>query len=356
MARGDHYPGERRWFRDPATGTLIWQLTAYNAHSTKLSYTTPSWTPDGEWIVFFGELSWGRDSPYGLFKAGSDGRVIVQLSDSPVRFPFAAIDAPRNRVLFPSGDEIRSVDLTTCDERTVAGFESASNWGGMTIDPEWRHALTTFTWNGLHQLVRLDLETDTPVEILADAQGFSRAQYCGDGSGMIRFSGSTLATRPDIVEHQALWIIEEGDEVPSTPLIQGADREITHDSWLGRSREILFVQCEEPHPPEAYPSSIRAVDVDTGYVRLIADRGSYWHCSASPDGRRIVSDTNWPQRGLLLIDARTGQERTLCWPGESGGPRVWGHPHPSFSPDGTRVLYNSDATGISQLYVAAVDE
>ena len=42
----------------------------------------------------------------------------------------------------------------------------------------------------------------------------------------------------------------------------------------------------------------------------------------------------------------------LCWPGESGGSAGWGHPHPSFSPDGTRVLYNSDATGAGQIYLA----
>ena len=35
------------------------------------------------------------------------------------------------------------------------------------------------------------------------------------------------------------------------------------------------------------------------------------------------------------------------------GPQ-WTHPHPSFSPDETAVVYTSDVSGHSQVYVAVI--
>jgi len=356
MARGQTFGSERRWLRDPHTGTKVWQLTGYHCHSTKLSYSTQSWTPDGAWIVFFSELRWGRDAPLGLFKVRGDGGVIVQLSDTPVADPFACIDWPRRRVVFVSGDEVRTVGLDDFREEVLVRFPGASAFGGMTMRPDGRAALTTFTEGNVCKLVRIGLEDGVATTIFAEPDRFGRAQYCFDGTGTIRFSGGRFAARPDIAEPQGIWVIEEDGSDLRAPVPRDGWREITHDTWRGTSREVIFIQANRLQITERYPSTIEAVDVDTGALRIVARRGSYWHCCASPDGTRIISDTNWPQRGLVLIDVATGREQILCWPGESGGAPAWGHPHPSFSPDGRRVLYNSDPHGISQLFVALVEE
>lgn len=89
-----------------------------------------------------------------------------------------------------------------------------------------------------------------------------------------------------------------------------------------------------------------------------------------------MCDTTCPDIGLQLIDPDTGAHDTLCYPGSSNGgaqwaetipadddkttPETygpqWSHPHPSFSPDGKRVIYTSDRTGTSQIYVADVPD
>ena len=104
-------------------------------------------------------------------------------------------------------------------------------------------------------------------------------------------------------------------------------------------------------------------------------------------GRRILCDTNHPDRGLYLIDAETGECRhlgeslssnqgsqwrkstyalaedftqarnTLSWM-ENAGDTVYGpqhtHPHPSWSTGETMVAFASDKTGTTQVYVAEV--
>ena len=353
MAR--RFGSEARWFRDERTGAMIRQLTSHNANSTKLSYTTQSWTPDGRRIVFLSQVEWGRGAPIALFSVEDSGRNLTQLTETHSSSTFACIDWPRNRVLFATGDTVRGVGLDDFREEDLFHLPGAGGFGCMTMHPDGRSALTTFTQDGLCRLARLWLETGEAEIIFEDPNGFGRAQFCGDGSGTIRFSGGRLNALPTD-SHQAFWAIEQDGTNLRAPIRQQADEEFTHDTWLGRGREVIHIQCTNDRDWEIYPSTIRAAHADTGESRVIARRGSYWHCSSSPDGKRIVSDTNWPQRGLVLIDVETGKERMLCWPGESGGSAGWGHPHPSFSPDGTRVLYNSDATGAGQIYMALIEE
>jgi hypothetical protein len=52
------------------------------------------------------------------------------------------------------------------------------------------------------------------------------------------------------------------------------------------------------------------------------------------------------------VHVPTGRYRPLCYPRSSQGHPQWTHPHPQFSPDGSMVLFNSDRTGICQIYLA----
>ena len=81
----------------------------------------------------------------------------------------------------------------------------------------------------------------------------------------------------------------------------------------------------------------------------------FWHSAASYDGEWIVADTSWPDVGLKLIHVPTGHWRTLCHPlAEHDHAGV--HPHPSISQDGRKVVFASDWTGVSQVYVAHVTD
>ena len=107
----------------------------------------------------------------------------------------------------------------------------------------------------------------------------------------------------------------------------------------------------------------------------------------------MLCDTVHPDIGLRLVDVETGEHTPICYPQSSSsgsqwktdryalaedwaaaqqtgdrekalswmemkvdtvyGPQ-WTHPHPSFSPDETAVVYTSDVSGHSQVYVAVI--
>ena len=58
-----------------------------------------------------------------------------------------------------------------------------------------------------------------------------------------------------------------------------------------------------------------------------------------------------PMSGVLLVDIETGEQRILCrFPRHQKHP---GHPHPNFSPDGTKIAFTLADGDYSQ--VAVVD-
>jgi len=92
-------------------------------------------------------------------------------------------------------------------------------------------------------------------------------------------------------------------------------------------------------------------------------------------GTLMVADTKFPDIGIQLFNPLdgSGEPRFLClsdstnvgdhWeidhcPYDDGPVEVYApqhtHPHPNFSPDGSRIVFTSDRTGHSQLYEVEV--
>lgn len=75
----------------------------------------------------------------------------------------------------------------------------------------------------------------------------------------------------------------------------------------------------------------------------------YLHCNVRRDGRFAVVDTK--SGGIVLIDmTRQVKPRQLADTRLDRHPR---HPHPHFTPDGTKVIYNDTNTS-NQVRVAMV--
>ena len=86
-----------------------------------------------------------------------------------------------------------------------------------------------------------------------------------------------------------------------------------------------------------------------GTSRLVQAADNYSHCNVRRDGRYAVVDTGGG--GVVLIDlAGRARPRQLADTGFAPHPR---HPHPHFTPDGTKVIYN-DTDASRRVRVAIV--
>jgi len=123
-----------------------------------------------------------------------------------------------------------------------------------------------------------------------------------------------------------------------------------HECWVGRTGRVLLTTCDDPADGTLYivtPGEEKAEVLNKG-LQLC-------HISASTDGRFYVGDEG--HTGLLHVGSiETGKVRPFCQTHTSFGTPQAGHPHAYMTPGNEWVIYNSDCTGIAQVYAARMPQ
>lgn len=128
-----------------------------------------------------------------------------------------------------------------------------------------------------------------------------------------------------------------------------------HQVWLGSTGRVLSTLSrrpgDDPHEGDLVsigPGDARPTEVARGWA--------FDHIAVTTDGRYFVSDAK-PRGEVVVGSIATGKVRVLCESGTSllGRPQ-YVHTHPFFSPDRRHVLFNSDRSGLGQIYVSTVPE
>jgi hypothetical protein len=147
-------------------------------------------------------------------------------------------------------------------------------------------------------------------------------------------------------DNRNIWLIDrDGGNLRPLELPYGNG----HWMWLGGTKRIMSNLEKEQQ-------GIAVMAENYKEPELFANGEHYWHGSCSMDGKWMVSDTNWPDHGIHIINVATKKHKILCYPNSSSCHPQWTHPHPSFSPDGRMVVYNSDAGGIPNVYLAVIPD
>jgi len=90
-------------------------------------------------------------------------------------------------------------------------------------------------------------------------------------------------------------------------------------------------------------------------AELLVKMEGFCHISASAGGKYFVVDDMRTGR-LYVGSTSTGKVLPLCESRASCGRPQYTHPHPYITPGNCYVIFNSDRTGICQVYAAALPE
>ena len=128
-------------------------------------------------------------------------------------------------------------------------------------------------------------------------------------------------------------------------------RDVQTPAWSPDGRKLAFVSQRDGN------SEIYVMNADgSGQRRLTWSEGDDTHPSWSPDGRQLVFDSNrdgiW---NLYVMEAGGGAERRLTHRGASADSSRDYARHPSWSPDGRRIAFDSDRDGNEEVYVVDAD-
>lgn len=332
-----------------------------------LYFTNPTCSADGRRGFF---VSYRTGYP-NLFSIDLQTGDLLQLSDRCDINPFSPAPSLDSAWLyFSAGNCVRAVSTTTGEDREISRL-SANLLGNCSLSADGHFLAIALRHSEYCEMAVVDLRTFR-TEMVARAKEIGHIQFCPSDSSLLEYSGTV---------HQRIWLHNRRTGENRYLYDQPASEWIVHESWLGAGEEVMFVH---------WPKRLCAISRNGGAPRVLANINT-WHASSNRDGTLCIADTVHPDRGLILIDPRTGQWRTLCMPGatcrgtqwvhdqpamgagidtsiirskqpeldpppkptdtaSTYGPQ-WSHPHPRFSPDERQVIYTSDRDGWSQVYM-----
>jgi oligogalacturonide lyase len=367
FGKGARFDSEHSTYRDRATGALVHQLTSRPCINHATYFLQSSFTPDGQTLVFISYRAGEAAQLFEIYPFPSGE--IRQLTDGVPIHPFsAAIHPDGSRIFFVRQGGIWSLDRTSLEETCVVDFPGAQ-LGECSLG-EGARWLTAAVKRG-------------------GESGIAAGRADGGGWHFIPFPRTVIHPQFHPIEPE--WIEFAGDPAPRMHRVRrdgtgleclyehANDEFVVHETFLGDTGDLVYT---------VWPRALCRMNWRSGERTTICEFNA-WHITPSRDGSRVLCDTNHPDRGLHLIDVATGSLRQLCvtessnggsqWKtsryalaedfaaarsaGKTGalswmevstdtvyGPQ-WTHPHPSFSPDETKVVFASDRSGHPQVYV-----
>ncbi len=349
--KGRLYPSEMKIFRDERTGAKITQITDYPSINHNLYFITPSSTFDDKTYLFISN----RSGSYNIFAADAETGVITQLTDCARLSVYSVVAATNTReCYFVAGNEVRAVNVDTLNERLLARFDGPAS--GLDINTKGTLLVTSITKDSQQTIMLVHTDGTGSEEIYTPPRSSMIYQFCPIDDNIIEYADGI---------DQRMWILKVKQKKEYPLYLHDRNQWITHESWLGGTDKMIFTH---------WPYALKIIDKDEQKASILA-KFNVWHASSRKDGSLIVCDTTCPDIGLQLIDPKTGKHKTLCYPNSSNagtqwkfdtpatgktnkytyGPQ-WTHPHPSFTSNGKKVVYTSDCTGHSQVYVVDVPE
>jgi oligogalacturonide lyase len=351
-------------YRDRATGRRVWQLTSLESISHPTYFLQSSFSRDSSRVYF---VSY-RTGNAQLFEKEYPSGALRQLTRGVAIHPFSpALHPTRDEIVFTRGGGLWAVRIHSLADRLIAEWEGATlGEPSLSADGEW---VTAAYKRGAEC-------------------GLVVASFDGGSARTIPFPRTVI--HPQFHPLEPDWIEFAGDPAPRMHRVRrdgsgleclyehSNDEFVVHETFLGATGDIVFT---------VWPKLLCVMDWTTRHVRAITEFNA-WHIAPNRAGTRILCDTNHPDRGIHIVDARTGDrelvcmsdassqgsqwrtsryalaedfararsgaQQTLSWM-EAGGDTVygpqWTHPHPSWSPDETKIAFASDRTGITQVYV-----
>lgn len=265
-------------------------------------------------------------------------------------------------------DRVVVVDATAAEPRPRTVHRAAQGWtldNLVSIDRAGtRILLVERDGTERHRGYELDLQTGELVMLFEHDWYANHIQFCPADEDWRGYAHEGVATT--ITDRVWGWHAEQAPQgrmlVDQEQLGLESPVAIGHERWMWHRAGLVAIAYGEGPPRhgvvEAFPD---------GTARIVSEGARDWHVNISQDGRWAVVDTSgpadrpgrgWEDAGdvsdILLVDMTSGSRRHLARTRHLDHPY---HPHPTFTPDGTAVLYNAveiEAGGVRRLGVTSV--
>ncbi|WP_196160741.1 oligogalacturonate lyase family protein [Reinekea sp. G2M2-21] len=383
MAIGNQVQLDFHQENDPDTGVEITRLTPLDAICHRPYFYQKCFTNDGSHLLFAGNF----DGHWNYYLLELNQQIARQLTEGDGDNSFGGFLTTDETALFyvKYNRQLMRVELKDGSHKTM--YEVPDGWVGygtwvpnsectkvVGIEIDERDYMPLTDWEKFAEqyhrkphcrLISIDLATGER-SVISDQQTWL-------GHPIYRpFDDNTVAFchegPHDLVETR-MWMVDEDGQNMRKVHDQEPGESCTHEFWVPDGSRMIFVS----------------------YLRGESDR---WICSVDPAGTQSVremkmppcshimsnsdgsllvgdgsdtpvdvADTNGHEHTsdpyLYILDLNTKKSRKLCRHDTSWdvleGSRQINHPHPSFTPDESHVLFGSDKDGSPAIYLAKLN-
>lgn len=384
MTVGKTYAPEWCEIQDPLTGRQVRQLTDSPAEDYHLYFYNPSVTPDGNYLVFFSE----RTGISNLFRLDLHNGMIVQLTDAqPVRaeyWPFTVSVKGVGSCLAAMGNHGREVFYFEGSDLFAVEIEGLKRRQLLCLPPDRRPSMLQVNANG-----------ETLVFATWDEALFlerSQRAYAGEAFPDESFFQETTSTiirvnaitgraeevlrkekfwinhvhlhpqNPDLIlfchEYSALsdrmWVLDLVNHTCEPIPGQAESEWYEHEFWSADGERVCFHGGSRRDNTQGFCGWCTADGTIYRKAYHFTSGRAYAHYNLHPDGQTMVTDGE-ARPGCIsrvhLIDGRQVFEVICRHDSYTFGDDQRCHPHPSFTPDGRQVIFTSNRTGTSNIYL-----
>lgn len=383
MSVGTVYPPERHSYTDSDTGRRVTQLTDSAAEDYHFYFYNPCVTAHNDYLIFISE----RTGISNLFRVDLHTGVIVQLTDAaparadyypftykPIRGVGACLPAlGAHQVFYFVGNDLFSVNyeslatrrwfhvpddqrpsilhadaagetlvFATWDEELFARNATRFYAGEIAWDDPFHRATSSAIW-------RLDVTTG----------------HCGAIFKRDHFWVNHVLIHPTnrdgilfcheySEQHDRMWLLNAATGECAPIAGQSSEEWYEHEFWNSDGTRVCF------HGGAVHDKSVGFCgwyELATGkYEKFYhhTPARSYGHYNLHPDGKTMVTDGEAHPGCISRVHLESGAQifEPLCRHDSykfDDDQRC--HPHPSFTPDATRVIFTSNRTGTSNVYL-----
>lgn len=395
-------PSEMTSYKDAQTGHTITVLTDTLQNDRFLYQTDPMWTSDGKYLIFRSSSRAGDKEQEEIMSDGkkrkwrptqmffiemSTGKIIQATEGTDLGGIYLANKSNRmfisrkqhgkwnmyvmNLDKFFEDVKRQKVGHPTDYESLIGTFPTEMGRpGGFAVDCNDDYAYITVEREGTpEELERMNKNTfkpegNQPIKIQPTLCGIrkmnlttGKVEKVIDTEFKVGHIQTSRFTSGEIVfcnetggdAHQRMWFCTADGKVFKPLYKETALDWVTHETFASKDYVYFNILGFQPRLRKQANGilriNLRTDDVDLlGQVEMEKDRQAiegqlvgrgFWHCNASRDDRWAVGDTFGGN--VWLINLQTGERHQLV----SDTKMRPDHAHPSFSPDGTKVLLQS---------------
>jgi hypothetical protein len=376
---------------DPQSGAWLTRLTSSVMSNINIYYEQPYGNADGRRIVYLRAQSSDPRLPPGQQLCVADLKTLkICLVDDMVHSHWVATSPWSGKAAYlRSNGELILLDMDTLEKQILlTHWPLPANAILWSLSPDLRYLVTSIqSADEMFRLIRVDLQQRSWDVIYqhTDIHGHIQINHVNgrdvllqrnrgmrrDDLGRTRREPSEFPGATHIVvdlhtgKERSMRIGEPwtADSMGHASWVAGTGRMATPANALG----AFYVTRDRPTPPRTHDPRhpqgnmvIVGPEDDQPRVFDAPDR-CFNHASMSRCGRYFVADDFHNGLGgaveIVIGDLKTGRCRTLvsnC--GAQGGGAASTHPHPYFTADSQRVIYNADPCQVCHLHMAQLPD